>query len=141
MILNTNCLPKKSKNSIKVKKKKELFFCWYTFTGQPVNLKVFSTFPHFQMNRHRRTVPGYFLLTIPHSNYLNPTMNVTTLLQEGLHSMGCLNILSSVAGCVFLFLLKAGYLVKRCLCLSFYYKNINISNIRRRVGGGFRRQK
>ena len=62
--------------------------------------------------------PGYFLLSRLHSNSLNPTMAVTTLLQRGLYSIGCLDILSSVAGYVSLPLSKAGHLVQQCLCLS-----------------------
>ena len=38
-------------------------------------------------------------------------LTVTTLLQGGLYSMGCLDILSSVAGCVSLPLSKADHLV------------------------------
>ena len=83
---------------------------------------------------HGRTAPGYFLLTTLHSNSLNPTMTVTTLLQGGLYSMGCLDILSSVAGCVSLPLSKAGHLVQQCLCLSmiiglfFFYLFFKILN-------------
>ena len=71
-------------------------------------------------------------------------MAVTTLLQRGLYSIGCLDILSSVADCVSLPLSKAGHLVQQCLCLSmiidlfflfsFWYENINISNTSRRGG-------
>ena len=42
---------------------------------------------------------------------------VTTLQQGGLCSMGCLDILSNVAGSVSLPLSKAGHLVQQCLCL------------------------
>ena len=70
------------------------------------------------LNMHGRTAPGYFLLTTLHSNSLNPTLTVTTLLQGGLYSLWCLDILSSVAGCVSLPLSKAGHLVQQCLCLS-----------------------
>ena len=59
-----------------------------------------------------------FSLPTLHTNSLNPMMAVTTLLPGGLYSIGCLDILSSVAGCVSLPLSKAGHLVQQCLCLS-----------------------
>ena len=53
-------------------------------------------------------------------------MTVTTLLQGGLYSMGCLDILNSVACCVTLPLSKAGQLVQQWVAsLSF------------RAGGGW----
>ena len=76
-------------------------------------------------------------------------MAVTTFPQGGLYSMGCLDILSSVAGCVSPPSSKPGHLVQQCLCLSMsiglfsfnlssffscWYENINISNTRRRGG-------
>ena len=67
---------------------------------------------------HEGRAPGHFFVTTLDSNSLNPTMAVTTLLQGGLYSMGCLDILSSVAGCVSPPLSKAGHLLQQCLCLS-----------------------
>ena len=46
------------------------------------------------------TAPGYFLFTTIHLNLLNPTMTVTTILHGDFYSMGCLDILISVAGCI-----------------------------------------
>ena len=40
-------------------------------------------------------------------------MTVNTLLQGGLYTMGCLNVLSSVAGCFTLPLFKAGQLAQQ----------------------------
>ena len=39
-----------------------------------------------------RAVPDYFLCTTLHTNSLNSTMTVTTLLQGGHYSMRCLHI-------------------------------------------------
>ena len=58
-----------------------------------------------------RTAPGHFLLNTLHSNSLISIMTATTLLQGGLYSIGCLDILNSVAGCVSLPLSKSGHLV------------------------------
>ena len=57
--------------------------------------------------------PDYFLLTTLHSNSLNSTMTVNTLLKGGLYSLMCLDVLSSVAGCFTLPLFKAGQLVQQ----------------------------
>ena len=45
-------------------------------------------------------------------------MTVTTLLQGGLYSMRCLEVLSSVAGCFTLPLFKAGQLVQQWVASS-----------------------
>ena len=61
---------------------------------------------------------GQFVLTTPHSNSQNSTVTVTTLLQEGLHSMRCLDVLSSMAGCFTLPLFKAGQVVQQWVASS-----------------------
>ena len=67
---------------------------------------------------YKGRAPGHIFVTTLHSNSLNPTMAVTTLLPGGLYSIGCLDILSSVAGCFSLPLSQAGHLVQQCLCIS-----------------------
>ena len=52
-----------------------------------------------------------FLLRTHHSNSLNPTITGTSLLQGGPYSIGCLDILISVAGCVSMPFSEAGHLV------------------------------
>ena len=71
--------------------------------------------------------PGYFLVHTIHSNSLNSTMTVTTLLKGVLYSMECVDILSSGAGCVTLHFSKAGHLVQQCLCLSLIIGLFSVS--------------
>ena len=63
----------------------------------------------------------YFLLTSLYSNSLNSTLTVTTILQEGLYSMSCLDVLSSVAGWCTLPLFKAGQLVRHWVASSSFW--------------------
>ena len=68
-----------------------------------------------------RAAPDYFLLNTLHSNSLNSTMTVTTLLQGGLYSMGCPDVLIIVAGCVTLPLANAGQLVQQYVASSYFW--------------------
>ena len=90
-------------------------FCF----GQKVNLKFLAFPPNLEL-KCARAAPGNFLLTSLHSNSLNPTMTVTTPLQGDLYSMGCPDVLSSVAGCVTRPLSKAGPAVARLSLESLY---------------------